>query len=269
MGRLAPPYTLHTHIDSLLLHIQNTLPHTYREAGYHTHTRSFTWNLPSTIHTCRHTQACFCPPRHTHTEDTFPRPHVDKHTRAHTHTTPSSHGHRQITFTLRRLRWQTDPTPARSHTRCRGTGQLCGCSAVTLRSWGLSGLCLITSCSGLPSSKLELQTLSRELSHPLSNSLLSTISPSVQGFHCFFPKTCSSSLFLFLSLSRSVPPLPPDLVQTIHLVCFPSLSCLLPRSVFFLPLDWSQCFPQPRSQHMPRRPGLLLCPLAPHPALPL
>ena len=193
--------TLHTHSHS---HRQAAL--TYTEIPFLTHTEK-----QVITHTRVHSPGTFLHYPHTHAfvhldthtqKDTFPqasRRQARAHT--HTHTHPSSHGHRQITFTPAQTpAGRPTHTPARSHTRCRGTrGQLCGCSC----DLEVPGACL-DCASSLPAPGLPA---------PNSNSRLS-------------PETVSSSLQL--SSQHHLPICPGFFTASSPRLAPPPCSCFFP-----------------------------------------
>lgn len=247
------PYTL------TLTQTEATL--TYTEIPFLAHTRSFTWNLPPHLtHAGTHTdtQACFCPQRHIHTERYFPTglTQTSMHTHSHTltHTLPLTDTDRPHS-PLRRLPLADPPT--RRHALTHAAGALVvssAAAAVTLRSlgpvWTVPHHFLLQG--------FQLQTRTPDslprLSHPLSNPLLSTISPSVQGFSLLLPQDLL--LPVPVSFPLQVCPTPSPRSGLNHPSCLfsqsvlpPTQICLLspPRLVTLLPLPRSPCYmPSPR-----------------------
>lgn len=206
--------------------------------------------------------------RHIHMILAPPTPH--KYTGILTYSLPPTYTDRCIFMcaqTHRQARAHTLPDPpTHRHALTHAAGALVVSSvaaAVTFRSLGpLSGLCLTTSCSRASSSKLALQTLSRDRLI-LSPTLLSAPSPHLSSAsHCLFPSTCSPSLFLSLSLSRPILSLSPDLALGVHLSPAQTYLLSAPRSVTSLP-------PSSALLHALTVPVLLLCPLAPSCSPPL
>ena len=138
----------HTHTDRGYSYIyRDTLPHTYREAGYHSHTRvhspgTFLHYPHMQAHVQTHTGMPLSTQTHTHRKTLSHRPHVDKHAHTYTHT----HTH-TLTHTLplmdtdrphspvRRLSLADPPT--RRHALTHAAGALVvssAAAAVTLRS---------------------------------------------------------------------------------------------------------------------------------------
>lgn len=209
----------------------------YSEAHFHIHS----WHIhshrihPTHIHrhTCTYTQTYT--QRKTLSQGLYSKRHIHilrSHPHIYTVTVPHTD---KTTVHMYRLTRQActhtlvdPPTHRRALTHAAGALVVSpAAAAVTSRSLGpLSGLCLITSCSSASSSKLELQTLSRDhliLSPASSQHHLSHLS-SVS--HCLFLKTCSSSLFLSLSSPGLSHPLPSH-----PRAGLPYLSCLFPQSV--------------------------------------
>ena len=195
--------TLHTHSHS---HSHRGYSYIYRDTLPRTH--AFIHLEPSSPpntcrHAYRHTGMLLSTQTHTHRKILSHRPHVEKHahTFTHTHTHASSHGHRQSTFTpAQTAAGRPTHTPARSHTRCRGTrGQLCGCSC----DLEVPGACL-DCASSLPAPGLPA---------PNSNSRLS-------------PETVSSSLQL--SSQHHLPICPGFLTASSPRLAPPPCSCRFP-----------------------------------------
>lgn len=189
-------------------------------------------------------------------KDTFPQA-SRRQARTHTPTHPSSHGHRPHS-PLRRLPLADPPT--RRHALTHAAGALVvssAAAAVTLRSlgpvWTVPHHFLLQG--------FQLQTRTPDslprLSHPLSNSLLSTISPSVQGFSLLLPQD-----LLLLPVPVSFPlqvcPTPSPRSGLNHPSCLFSHSVLPPTQICLLsPARLVTLLPPPRSPcYMPSpRPG--------------
>ena len=275
----------HTHTDRGYSYIyRDTLPHTYREAGYHSHTRvhspgTFLHYPHMQAHVQTHTGMPLSTQTHTHRKTLSHRPHVDKHAHTYTHTHTLTHTLPLMDTDrphspVRRLSLADSPT--RRHALTHAAGALVvssAAAAVTLRS--LRPVWTVPHHFLLQGFQLQTQTPDSlpRLSHPLSNSLLSTISPSVQGFSLLLPQD-----LLLLPVSVSFPlqvcPTPSPRSGLNHPSCLfsqsvlpPTQICLLspPRLVTVLPPPRSPCYmPLPRPGPVTLSSGsILLSPSSP------